>query len=168
MSRGGHKLITRRPGSHNNLRVMLPETLLSLLNVAVVVAQSRQALSLNSVSSFNPRTLPNPPSFSLPVSSILTVSVALCSNNSAGFIPRFFVTNSSTVNNPGSSGGPDVFEVPLNGGHGNWTGVFPDGGVLAVENVANISFEVGVSDKGELGSSDVATLPCADANILFG
>jgi len=131
---------------------MLPETLLCLLNAAIVLAQSRQQLGLNAVSSFNPLTLPNPPSFTLPTSNELTVSIALCSSNSGGSTPRFFVTNSSTVDNPGSGGGTDVFEIAVNGGHGNWTGVFDSGGTLAVENVGQVSFEVGVSDNGELDS----------------
>ena len=42
-----------------------------------------------------------------------------------------------------------MFEIAVNGGHGNWTDVFGSGGILAV---GQVSFEVGVSDNGELDS----------------
>lgn len=125
---------------------MLPETLLCLLNAAFVLAQTRQQLSLNGITPFVPSSIPNPPVFSLPRSSNLSITVALCSTGNPP--PRFFVTNSSSIDNPGSGGGQDVFEIPLNNGYGNWTGIFVNGGVLAVEEVGQTSFEVGVSDQG--------------------
>lgn len=125
---------------------MLPETLLCLLNAALVLAQTRRELPLNSNSPFSPSSAPNPPVFSLPRSNDLSITVALCSSGNSS--PRFFVTNSSSVDTPGSSSGKDVFEIVLNGGYGNWTGPFRDGGVLAVENVGQTSFELGVSDEG--------------------
>ncbi|KAG5220207.1 stretch-activated cation channel mid [Salix suchowensis] len=84
------------------------------------------------------------PFFVIPsVATQATVSVALCA---AGLSPRFFISNSSTSDSPGSAGGPDVFEIPLDEGQGSWTGGFPNGGVLGVENVGQASFEVGFSD----------------------
>lgn len=121
---------------------MLPETLICLLNAAIVLAQSRQTLSINAVTSFQS---PNPPSFTLPSASQLTVSVALCSGNIGSSSIRFFVTNSSAVDDPGSNGGTDVHEIALYDGYGNWTGLFPTGGALAVENAGSMPFEIGVS-----------------------
>lgn len=122
---------------------MLPEALLLLLHSSIVFAQSRQQLSLNTVARFS--TL-NQPFFVIPsVATQATVSVALCI---VGSSPRFFVSNSSTSDSPGSAGGPDVFEIPLDEGQGSWTGGFPNGGVLGVENAGQTSFEVGLSDNG--------------------
>lgn len=123
---------------------MLPEALLLLLHSSIVYAQSRQQLLLNNVARIS--TL-NQPFFVIPsVATQATVSVALCA---AGLSPRFFVSNSSTSDSPGSSGGPNVFEIPLDEGQGSWTGGFPNGGVLSVENVGLASFEVGLSDNGK-------------------
>lgn len=131
---------------------MLPETLLCLLSATLALAQIRQELPLNAVSSFNSLNLPNPPAFTLPTAEKLTITVALCSG---GTTPQFFVTNSSSfvngVDDPGSDGGTDVFEIQVNEGHGNWTGVFNGGGVLALEGIGaggQFSFEVGVSNGG--------------------
>lgn len=124
---------------------MLPETLLCLISATIVLAQSRQQLSLNTLSSWNAQNLPNPPTFTLPVSQSLSVSIALCSGTSSA---RFFVTNSSSIDTPGSDGGTDVYELVVTNGHANFTGVFTDGGVLAVEEAGQSSFEVGVSDTG--------------------
>ncbi|KAK0200410.1 stretch-activated cation channel Mid1 [Desarmillaria ectypa] len=118
---------------------MFPETLWCLLNVAIVVAQTKQQLSLNTVSSFNESS-----TFTLPESSSLTVSVALCSLASSA---RFFVTNTSAdADNPGPNGGTDVYEILLNEGYGNFAGVFTNGGVLLAENTSEAIFEVGVSE----------------------
>ncbi|KAF4588092.1 stretch-activated cation channel mid1 [Pleurotus pulmonarius] len=124
---------------------MLPEALLLLLHSSIVYAQARQPLSLNNVARIS--TL-NQPFFVIPsVATQATVSVALCV---AGSSPRFFISNSSTSDSPGSAGGPDVFEIPLDEGQGSWTGGFPNGGVLGVENAGQTSFEVGLSDNGTL------------------
>ncbi|RDB24086.1 Stretch-activated cation channel MID1 [Hypsizygus marmoreus] len=125
---------------------MLPEALICLLNVALAFAQTQQALPLNALASFTPSNTPKPPVLSLPTSSNLSVTVALCSS---GNNPRFFVTNSSDAI-PGSSGGKSVFEITLKDGYGNWTGPFRDGGVLAIEDVGQSSFELGVSEQGPI------------------
>jgi calcium channel MID1 len=129
---------------------MLPHALVWLLDAALVSAQTRQQLSLNSLSSFTPQSLPNPPAFSLPSSDVLAVSVAVCSGDSQSSLLRFFVTNDTSVGIPGSGGGKNVFEIVLDAGLGNWTGLASNGGVLAVENVDQTSFEVGTSSSGEL------------------
>ncbi|KIM79387.1 hypothetical protein PILCRDRAFT_823657 [Piloderma croceum F 1598] len=129
---------------------MLPHALLCLLQAALITAQTRQQLSLNSLSSFSPQSLPNPPAFSLPSSDALAVSVAVCSGDLQSSLPRFFVTNDTSVGIPGSGGGTNVFEIFLDAGLGNWTGLASNGGVLAVENAGQTSFEVGVSNTGPL------------------
>ncbi|KAK0447449.1 stretch-activated Ca2+-permeable channel component-domain-containing protein [Desarmillaria tabescens] len=122
---------------------MFPETLWCLLNVAIVIAQTRRQLSLNDVSSFDESS-----TFTLPESSNLTVSVALCSSASSA---RFFVTNTSAdADDPGLGGGTDVYEILLNEGYGNFAGVFTNGGVLAAENTSDVTFEVGVSESGPM------------------
>lgn len=128
---------------------MLPQTLLCLLSAAIVAAQNRQQLSLNAVAPFTPQTLPNPPVFTLPSSDLLAVSVAVCSGDSQSGLPRFFVTNDTSAGTPGPGGGSNVFEIVLNKGLGNWTGIGANGGVLAIENAGQISFEVGLSSSGE-------------------
>jgi calcium channel MID1 len=126
---------------------MLPHALLCLLQAALIAAQTRQQLTLNSLSPFSSQSLPNPPAFSLPSSDALTVSVAICSGDLQ--LPRFFVTNDTSIGIPGSGGGINVFEIFLDAGLGNWTGLAGNGGVLAVENTGQTSFEVGVSNTGE-------------------
>jgi calcium channel MID1 len=128
---------------------MLPHALLCLLQAALIAAQTRQQLSLNSLSVFNSQSLPNPPAFSLPSSDALAVSVAVCSGDLQSSLPRFFVTNDTSVGIPGSGGGTNVFEIFLDAGLGNWTGRASNGGVLAVESAGQTSFEVGVSNTGE-------------------
>ncbi|KAJ7638135.1 stretch-activated cation channel Mid1 [Mycena rosella] len=122
---------------------MLPATLLLLLNAALSVAQTRQSLSTGYVVS---EQAPNPTFFTIPTASQLAISVALCSGTTDTPVPRFFVTNSSSDASPGSSGGDNVFEILLNQGHGNWSGAFPAGGVLGVEDAGQMPFEIGVSD----------------------
>jgi calcium channel MID1 len=132
---------------------MLPRmlhALLFLLQAALVAAQTRKQLSLNALSSFNSQSLPNPPAFTLPSSDVLAVSVAVCSGNSLSSLPRFFVTNDTSVGIPGSGGGTNVFEMVLSAGLGNWTGKASNGGVLAVEDEGQTAFEVGVSNSSEL------------------
>ncbi|KAG5726080.1 Stretch-activated cation channel MID1 [Termitomyces sp. T112] len=138
---------------------MLPETLWCLLGAALAAAQARQKLPLNSNSAFSPDNIPNPPAFTLPAAVNLTISVALCSTNSH---PRFFVTNTSIVAVPGSEGGKDVFEIEYTDGLGSWTGNFVDGGVLAIEDSEQTSFEVGISDEDPIHS----LLPNPDLPLL--
>ncbi|KAG6917218.1 hypothetical protein DXG01_003423 [Tephrocybe rancida] len=141
---------------------MLPEALLCLLSAALAAAQSRKILSLNSNSAFSPSTTPTPAVFDLPTAANLTISVALCSATSS--LPRFFVTNSSSSGVPGSGGGIDVFEIQLTNGLGSWTGIFDDGGVLAVEDLQQTSFELGVSDQANLSQP---TLPKSSPNYTL-
>ncbi|TFK35827.1 stretch-activated cation channel Mid1 [Crucibulum laeve] len=141
---------------------MLPLSLLLLLLPALTFAQTRQELSLNSVAFFN--TIPNPPSFVIPGQGVpLTITVALCSGSSSQPMPRFIVTNSTNnaiEDDPTSTtGGPDVFEIGLDDGLGTWTGEFPSGGVLAVEeNGAQMTFEIGVSNDGPI-HEHITSLP---------
>lgn len=130
---------------HGLGQLMLTETLWCLLGATLVIAQA-QKLLLNSNSAFSPDNTPNPPIFTLPAAANLTISVALCSSGNA--LPKFFVTNSSTAGTPGSGGGKDVFEIGYTDGLGVWTGNFMNGGVLAVEDLGQTSFEVGISDQG--------------------
>ncbi|KAH8813651.1 stretch-activated cation channel Mid1 [Flagelloscypha sp. PMI_526] len=129
---------------------MLPEALLSLLWAALAAAQQRTTLPLNAVTPVSPTT--NTPAFNLPVSSSLDITITLCPDPGTS-PPRFFVNNASTGVTPSSSGGDNVFEIPLLTGFGNWTGLFPQGGSLAVENVGQTAFEIGVSDSGPLHES---------------
>ncbi|KAJ7284573.1 stretch-activated Ca2+-permeable channel component-domain-containing protein [Mycena rebaudengoi] len=122
---------------------MLPATLLLLLNAAIAVAQTRQLLAINSVVK---QQAPNPPFFTIPSGSQLAVSIAVCSGAADSVVPRFFVTNSSSDASPGSQGGTDIFEIVVNKGHGNWTGTFPNGGVLGVEDANRVPFEIGLSN----------------------
>ncbi|KAH7909014.1 stretch-activated Ca2+-permeable channel component-domain-containing protein [Hygrophoropsis aurantiaca] len=122
----------------------LPQTLWCLVQATLVFAQTQQSLSLNSVSTFSGATLSGTPAFTLPSASPLYVSVALCAPGSSA---RFFVTNSTTAI-PSSAGGKDVFEIDLGDGYGNWTGPAPEGGTLAVEDVGQTVFEIGVSSSG--------------------
>ena len=125
---------------------MLPETLLCLLNVAFVFAQTRQQLSLNVISSFTPSNIPNPPLFTLPQSKNLSITVALCSTAA---VPRFFLSNSSSAV-PGSGSGPQGTEITITDGYGEWTGPVSDGSVLSVEGAGTSSFELAVSEDGAL------------------
>ncbi|KAF9005223.1 stretch-activated Ca2+-permeable channel component-domain-containing protein [Cyathus striatus] len=130
---------------------MLPEAFLLLLSAAISSAQTRQELSINQLASFNTSRLPNPPSFNLPDQDELNITVALCAGSNAGPFPRFFVSNSThsaIEDDPGPSGGTDVYEIMVGDGHGSWTGKFPSGGVLAVDvnGAPQTTFEIGVSN----------------------
>jgi calcium channel MID1 len=117
---------------------MLPEALLCLLNVALVLAQTQQQLSLDVISTFTPSNIPNPPVFTLPQSNNLSITIALCSETSP---PRFFVSNSSSTDDTYS-------EVTITDGHGIWIGPVSDEGVLYVEDAGQSSFELAVSEDG--------------------
>ena len=126
---------------------MLPEALLCLLSATLAFAQTRTTLSVNAVVPFTSSSLPK--TFALSPSPNLALSVAICSDSTP--IPRFFVSNisnSDSQDSPSSSGGTDVFEISVQNGQGNWTGIFPNGGLLAVEQngAQGVSFQVGVSD----------------------
>lgn len=129
---------------------MLPESLLCLLSATIAYAQTTQILSVNNVMSFNTLNLPSPPSFTLPQSEQLSITITLCSQSSS--IPQFFVSNRSdtaTLNDPENP----FFEIQLTSGIGRWFGRFADGGVLAIEpsnsNDSNgVAFDIGVSDSG--------------------
>ncbi|KJA17268.1 hypothetical protein HYPSUDRAFT_46602, partial [Hypholoma sublateritium FD-334 SS-4] len=126
---------------------MLPEALLCLLSATLAFAQARTTLGLNAVAPFTSSSLPK--SFALPPSQNLALSVAICSGSTP--IPRFFISNisnSDSQDDPSSAGGLDVFEISVQNGQGNWTGPFPNGGLLAVEQngAQGISFQLGVSD----------------------
>ncbi|KAJ6468390.1 stretch-activated cation channel Mid1 [Mycena sanguinolenta] len=137
---------------------MLPAALLLLLNAALSAAQTRTSLAVDSVLSTQ---APNSPFFTIPTATQLAISIALCSGTADTPTPRFFLTNASTTASPGPDGGPDVFEIVLNQGLGNWTGPFPSGGVLGVSDAAQMPFEIGVSSEYPIHSSD-------DASALLG
>lgn len=126
---------------------MLPETILWLLSAAVIQAATTQ-LSLNAVLSLNSQDLPSPPTFSLPAAQNLTITVAFCSGTSS---TRFFVTNSTSVSDPGPDGGVDVFEITVTEGLGSFSGAFLNGGVLALNagDSDSLSFEIAASDNGQ-------------------
>jgi calcium channel MID1 len=132
---------------------MLPESLIFLLTATTVYAQARPNLELNKTTSLNTQRLPQPPSFAIPQQRKLWISIALCSDSSS--FPRFFVSNISNLDSqsdPGPNGGPNVFEIVLEQGQGNWTGTFVNGGILAVNSngATGVPFELAVSDGGAL------------------
>ncbi|KXN88082.1 Calcium influx-promoting protein ehs1 [Leucoagaricus sp. SymC.cos] len=127
--------------------MLLPPSLLLTLFALSTNAQTRTPLPLNQVALFSSQT-----SFSVPTQTQgeLAITVALCSISS----PRFFISNSTGslfAEDPGPDGGEDNYEIFLQDGFGNWTGLFPGGGILAVEGLPpGASFEVGVSTSGPL------------------
>ncbi|KAF4622390.1 hypothetical protein D9613_009149 [Agrocybe pediades] len=130
---------------------MLPEGLLCLLSASLAFAQSRTPLPINKITSLNTQRLPQQPSFAIPVhdTTPLAVSIALCSNASPN--PRFFISNISnwdSQDDPGPSNLNGGIEIQLTDGQGNWTGLFPDGGILAVDRngAGAVAFDVAVSD----------------------
>jgi hypothetical protein len=123
-----------------SLPLTRPQSTLSSLNLNTPLS-----LAGNNFSS------PAPLLFSLPSSSQLTISIALCASPSSN-PPRVFVSNSSASQvPPGPNGGPDVFEVTLNSlGLGNLTLDAGDTtGVLAVYGTTSDSLEIGVSQGGK-------------------
>lgn len=129
--------------------------LVCLLSLPLTRSQSiHSSLSLNvplslSGNNFSSST---PLLFSLPSSSQLAVSIALCTSPSSN-PPRVFVSNSSDSQVvPGPNGGSDVFEVILGSlGLGNLTLDAGDTtGVLAVYGgTTSDSLEIGVSQGGK-------------------
>ncbi|GBE85763.1 hypothetical protein SCP_0802850 [Sparassis crispa] len=129
----------------------LPRTLLCLLQAFLVVAQPPQLTLNHGVYNFSSSTLPNPPTFKLPVSNPLYLSVALCSAQTT--LPRLFVTNDSTASQPGPAelGQANVYEIPLEDGLGVWSGPMNVQGVLAIYNASqSLSFEIGLSNAGPI------------------
>ena len=135
---------------------------LFLLSLSSTLAQSPQTqLSFDTpvtLTGGNFSTTSTPVVFSLPSSSQITISIALCAAASSS-PPRVFLTNTSSDSQvviPGPAGGPNVFEVTFNGlGLGNFTLDLPAGdatavGVLAVyDGTTTDSLEIGVSQGGE-------------------
>ncbi|SRR6266851_5532837 len=133
-----------------------------LLSLPSTLSQSTQ-LSLSfdtpvTLTGSNFTTTSTPLVFSLPSSSQITISVALCAAASSS-PPRIFVTNSSSSSQlvvPGPAGGPNVFQVTIGTlGLGNLTLELPTGGdaaagVLAVYGgTPSDSLEIGVSQGGK-------------------
>ncbi|CAL1702382.1 unnamed protein product [Somion occarium] len=133
---------------------MLPLTLIYLLQQILGgnAQQSSFQLPLNNLSNFTGTTLPNPAVLSIPSSqsSNFTITVALCSSSPQ--IPRFILSNDTSITQPSQPDldTPNVFEVSLNNGYGNWTGLMPNGGFMSVLNAGQTPFEVGVSDGGPM------------------
>jgi hypothetical protein len=118
---------------------MLPHTLLCLLSAYLVTAQS--PLTLDSLNAISPSNFPDPPTFTLPPSSNLIVSIGLCSDPPQTNPPRFFISNDTTSGK--------VWEIDVGSGFGFWKGRAAQGGVLRVDNGNGMSFEIGLSDTGE-------------------
>ena len=141
-------------------RMLWPLVLLVTLPWAVRPQSSRPALSLDSPLDISAGNFSNSTStpllFSLPSSSQLTVSVALCATPSSN-APSIFVSNSSNSQViPGPNGGSDVFEITLSGlGLGNLTlDTSGSTGLLAVYGgTASDSLEIGVSQGGMINQS---------------
>ena len=135
---------------------------LFLLSLPSTLAQSPQTqLSFDTpvtLTGGNFSTTSTPVVFSLPSSSQITISIALCAAASSS-PPHVFVTNTSSDSQvviPGPAGGPNVFELTFNGlGLGNFTLDLPAGdgtavGVLAVYGgTTTDSLEIGVSQGGK-------------------
>lgn len=134
---------------------------LFLLSLPSTLAQSTQIqLSFDTpvtLTGGNFSTTSTPLVFSLPSSSQITISIALCAAASST-PPHIYVTNSSSDSQvviPGPAGGLDVFEVTFNSlSLGNFTLDLltgdPAAGVLAVYGgTTSDSLEIGVSQGGE-------------------
>ncbi|KZT01898.1 uncharacterized protein LAESUDRAFT_662995 [Laetiporus sulphureus 93-53] len=123
--------------------------LLCFIHAWLVLAQS-QTLSLNQLYNFS-ATTSNPSTYTLPESSNLTITVALCSYDTSNG-PRFYLSNdSSVIPSPDNVGQPNIYQIELGDeGIGNWTGIMSSHGLLAVYNATQTPFEVGVSDSGPI------------------
>jgi hypothetical protein len=135
--------------------MLWPLVLLFTLPWVVRPQSTQPALSLDSPLSLSATNFSNSTStpllFSLPSSSQLTVSVALCATPSSN-APSIFVSNSSNSQViPGPNGGSDVFEITPSGlGLGNLTlDTGGSTGLLAVYGgTESDSLEIGVSQGG--------------------
>ena len=120
---------------------------LALLALILHVADTRQQqLNLDAVSTFSSASTLTLPSHD----GDIAISVALC-GNPQGTIPRVIFTNSSTETlTDVNIGSPDVFEILIEEGVGNWTGSISQGGRLVITDTGQTQYEVGVStDAGE-------------------
>jgi len=140
---------------------MFPPSLWALvasvvLSLPLIPAQSTQASlsfdTLVTLTGNNFSTTSTPVLFTLPSSSAITISLALCAAASSN-PPRVLVSNSTDSQvPPDSSGGPDVYEVMIsNLGLGNLTLEFSEDavGVLAVYGgTTSDSLEIGISQGG--------------------
>ncbi|KAI0781647.1 stretch-activated Ca2+-permeable channel component-domain-containing protein [Irpex lacteus] len=119
---------------------MLPLTL--LLYIYAQVSHAQQTLSLDKVFNFTATSLPNPPIFSLPPAHAnVSISVALCASSASQ--PRFFVTNDTSITQPGEEDVADgnAFEISLQDGFGAWSGIVNDGGFLAISGAVQVPIE---------------------------
>ena len=152
-----HQLVidASRTTETRHLRMLWPLVLLFSLPWGVRPQSTHTPLSLDSPLSLSAdnfsTSTSTPVLFSLPSSSQLTISVALCASPSSN-APRVFVSNSTDSQLvPGPNGGSDVFEVTLSGlGLGNLTlDVADSTGLLAVYGGTTLdNLEIGVSQGG--------------------
>ena len=131
---------------------MLPASLFIVIQSFLLLADALQELSLGAIADLNSTQLPTPPTFNLPSRSNTTfVSIALCEQSDDP--PRFFVTNDTSISDPGSSDvdNVNVFEISIGSeGFGSWSGNLTNGGILSVQNGSAVtSFEVLVSTSSE-------------------
>ena len=129
---------------------MLPLALLALIQAQLVYSQqTTQSLQLNTLYSFSGSSIPKSSVFSLPQSSSLAVSVALCADGAAS--PQFFLTNDTSITQPGPNNvdGENTFSISLVDGFGEWNGSATNGGYLSVSNTGQTPIEIGVSAQGE-------------------
>ncbi|OJT04211.1 Stretch-activated cation channel MID1 [Trametes pubescens] len=138
--------------------MFLPIPLLAVIQsfLVLVDAQQPQQLVLERVLDISTANLPNPPAFRIPASTDpLFVTVALCAahDNST----RFFLTNDSSISNPGASDVDSVNTVEIGipaEGFGSWSTWFTDGGVLSVSKgstVLEIQMLVSASNSTDMG-----------------
>ncbi|KAI0739466.1 stretch-activated Ca2+-permeable channel component-domain-containing protein [Daedaleopsis nitida] len=128
--------------------MLLPLPLLAVVQSFLLLAEAQQRLTLETIAALDTSTLPNPPTFSLlPSTDPLFVSAALCAN--ADNPPRFFLSNDSSITQPGPGDVDNsrVFELELGAeGFGSWSGLFTGGGSLAVlKGSSTVAFEILVS-----------------------
>lgn len=105
------------------------------------IIHAQQQIALNSVLPFSSSSV-----VSIPASSnSLAISVALCSSPSNQ--PHFLFTNNTKIGTPTEAdlGNPDVFEIVVTDGIGNWMGYATNGGLLAATVVGSVAYEIAVS-----------------------
>ncbi|KAI0363272.1 hypothetical protein BV20DRAFT_1126382 [Pilatotrama ljubarskyi] len=130
--------------------MLLPLSLLAVISgfLSLVDAQQSQQLALDRIVDLSTANLPNPPTFRIPASNDqLFITVALCasSDNST----RFFVTNDTSISNPGSADVDNVRTVEIgipSSGFNVWSSLFTDGGILSVSKGSTpVEFQMLVS-----------------------
>ncbi|KAI0653108.1 stretch-activated cation channel Mid1 [Cubamyces menziesii] len=129
---------------------MLPISLFAVLQGFLLLAEAQQAqqLALEKVVDLSTSSLPNPPTFRIsPSADPLFISVALC--NASDNTTRFFLTNDTTISNPGPSDVDSVNTSELvmpDTGFNEWSNWFTNGGILSVlKGDASVEFELLVS-----------------------